>query len=150
VIVGARSRGADRRREGQRAVGATRGVPTGATNSAIAALLKSRYDRARPCSADFDDRSDGRVSASHVFTSFTSEVPSSSRSPNRSTAKGSDEICGCDWPLASMNVVVASGYPPPCEGVVGDGTLQPRSTSSVVVVASAVSGAARSIGPRLR
>jgi hypothetical protein len=61
VIVGARSRGADRRREGQRAVGATRGVPTGATNSAIAALLKSRYDRARPCSADFDDRSDGRV-----------------------------------------------------------------------------------------
>jgi hypothetical protein len=62
VIVGARSRGADRRREGQRAVGPTRGVPTGATNSAIAALLKSRYDRARPCSADFDDRSDGRVS----------------------------------------------------------------------------------------
>jgi hypothetical protein len=49
VIVGARSRGADRRREGQRAVGATRGVPTGATNSAIAALLKSRCDRARPC-----------------------------------------------------------------------------------------------------
>jgi hypothetical protein len=62
VIVGARIRGADRRREVQRAVGPTRGMPTGATNSATAALLKSRYHRARPCSADFDDRSDGRVS----------------------------------------------------------------------------------------
>jgi hypothetical protein len=146
----ARSRGADRRREGQRAVGPTRGVPTGATNSAIAALLKSRYDRARPCWPTSTTVPTAEFPASQVFTSFTSGVPSLSRRPNRSTAKGSDEICGCDWPLASMNVVVASGYPPPCEGVVGDGTLQPRSTSSVVVVASAVSGAARSIGPRLR
>ena len=150
VIVGARSRGADRRREGQRAVGATRGVLTGATNSAIAALLKSRYDRARPCWPTSTTVPTASFPASHLFTSFTSGVPSSSRRPNRSTATESDEICGCDWPLASMNVVVTSGYPPPLEGVVGYGTLQPRSTSSVVVVASAVSGAARSLGPRLR
>jgi hypothetical protein len=147
VIVGARSRGAHRRGEGRRAVGATRGEPTGDDELGDRRLLKSRYDRARPCwptsttvpTTEFPPR----IYLVHERGAQL-EAESQSRYGDRS-----DEICGCDWALAPMNVVVTSGYPPPCEGVVGYGTLQPRSTSSVVVVASVVSGAARSIGPRL-
>jgi hypothetical protein len=149
VIVGARIRGADRRREGQRAVGPTRGVPTGATNSAIAALLKSRYDRARPCwptSTTVPTAEFSRQPRIHLVHERGAQLESESQS------RYGDRVRRDLWVRLAVGADERRfhvGLSPPCEGVVGYGTLQPRSTSWVVVVASAFSGAARSMGPRL-